>query len=154
MKAFSFKKFTMIMMALTLLFAVVAPSDADARRGGGFSSGKRSYQTTPSKPNDSSTNNNVNRSETNRSNNGTVAGSTNNRTGGFFGGGFMRGMMIGGLAGLLFGGLFANMGMLGSLLGLAINLLGIYLLVVIGFAIYRSIRNRRKQQEESREGRY
>lgn len=49
--------------------------------------------------------------------------------GGFFSGGLMRGLFVGGIAGLLFGSLFANMGILGSVLGFLINMLAIIFIV-------------------------
>ncbi|ASR47196.1 hypothetical protein B4V02_11105 [Paenibacillus kribbensis] len=150
-KAFTLKNMMMLMMAFTLLIAMIAPSTADARRGGGFKSGPRSYQSTPSKANDSS-------SGINKSDSGTkssAATANTSRTGGFLGGGggFLKGMMLGGLAGMLFGGLFGNMGALGSLLGLAVNVLAIYVLIMVGVGIYRAIKNRRRP-DDSRGGRY
>ncbi|AUS27091.1 membrane protein import inner membrane translocase subunit tim44 [Paenibacillus polymyxa] len=62
-------------------------------------------------------------------------------------------MMLGGLAGMLFGGLFGNMGALGSLLGLVVNVLAIYVLIMVGVGIYRAIKNRRRP-DDSRGGRY
>ncbi|MMZ65757.1 hypothetical protein D1872_281890 [compost metagenome] len=70
----------------------------------------------------------------------------------FGGGGLMKGLMIGGIAGLLFGGLFAGMGGLGEILGLAVNLLVIYVIVVAAFALYRNFKNRRKVND-SHQGR-
>lgn len=49
-------------------------------------------------------------------------------------------MMVGGLAGLLFGGLFGGMGFLGELLGLAVNLIAIYLIVMVAVALFRRFR--------------
>lgn len=134
----------MLMMTFTLLIAMVAPSTADARRGGGgFKSGTKSYQSTPKKAD----NNNINKSDSGTKS-GATAGATN-KPGGFFGGGggFLKGMMLGGLAGMLFGGLFGNMGALGSLLGLAVNVLAIYVLIMVGMSIYRGIKNRRKMND-------
>lgn len=79
----------MVFMAFTLLFATVGvtnPDSADARRGGGFKSGTKSYTNTPKK---SDSNSNVNQSNSG-TNSGTGAGAT--RGGGFFGsgGGFMK----------------------------------------------------------------
>ncbi len=60
-------------------------------------------------------------------------------------GGLMKGLMFGGLAGLLFGSLFANMGVLGSMLGLLINV-GAIILVI---AVIRKIFSLFKQQKKS-----
>ncbi|MGM1020442.1 MAG: hypothetical protein ACQEXV_07835 [Bacillota bacterium] len=149
-KTFTLRTMMMLMMAFTLLIVMVAPSTADARRGGGFKSGQKTYQSTPSKATDS---NGVNKSDSGTKSSAT-AGNTS-RTGGFLGGGggFLKGMMLGGLAGMLFGGLFGNMGALGSLLGLAVNILAIYVLIMVGVGIYRAIKNRRRP-DDSRGGRY
>ncbi|MCP1427502.1 hypothetical protein J3D43_006018, partial [Paenibacillus xylanexedens] len=111
-KKFGVKHLMMVFMAFTLLFATVGvtnPDSADARRGGGFKSGTKSYSNTPKK-----SDSNVSKSNTN--NNSSNGAATTNR-GGFFGGGggFMKGMMLGGLAGMMFGGLFGGMGALGNI---------------------------------------
>ena len=143
-KWFSSKRLLMVMMAFTLVFSTLAiPDHADARRGGGFKSGTKSYQSNPSRSNNS-TNSNTKSTTANNSAN-TAA-----KKPGFFGGGsLMKGLMIGGLAGMLFGGLFGNMGFLGDILGLAINLLAIYVIVMLGVGIYRSIKKRRLENERS-----
>ncbi|WP_438350985.1 hypothetical protein ACP8HI_10225 [Paenibacillus sp. FA6] len=143
------KKWIMVVMALTLIFVTISPASVDARRGGGFKSGTKSFTNTPKK---STTNSNVNKSTTNnKSTAGTAAGSTGKR--GFFSGGsLMKGLMIGGLAGMLFGGMFGNMGFMGDLIGLAINALAIYVLISLAIAGYRAYKNRRKP--DPRDGRY
>jgi len=62
----------------------------------------------------------------------------------------MKGLMVGGLAGLLFGSLFAGMGFLGELLGLMINVLAIYFLFVIVRNVYRYFRDRKPPRESRR----
>lgn len=151
-KWFSTKRILMVMMAFTLIFSTLAiPDHADARRGG-FKSGTKSYQSNPNRSttNNSTTNNSSTTSNTKSttSNNATNTGST--KTGFFGGGSLMKGLMIGGLAGMLFGGLFGNMGFFGNLIGLAINLLAIYVLVMLGVGIYRAIKKRRTENEKSR----
>lgn len=147
-KWFSTKRIFMVMMAFTLIFSTLAiPDHADARRGG-FKSGTKSYQSNPSRSN---TNNSTNSTTSNPKNNATNnSASTATKKPGFFGGGsLMKGLMIGGLAGMLFGGLFGNMGFLGDILGLAINLLAVYVIVMLGVGIYRSIKKRRLENERS-----
>lgn len=147
-KWFSTKRIFMVMMAFTLIFSTLAiPDHADARRGG-FKSGTKSYQSNPSRSN---TNNSTNSTTSNSKNNATNnSASTATKKPGFFGGGsLMKGLMIGGLAGMLFGGLFGNMGFLGDILGLAINLLAVYVIVMLGVGIYRSIKKRRLENERS-----
>lgn len=64
-------------------------------------------------------------------------------------GGLMRGLLVGGVAGLLFGSLFANMGMLGSILGFMINAAAIIFLVVIIRKVFGLLRAR-KQDEDAK----
>lgn len=142
----SLQKWMLIALAFTFFFAVTVPDNADARRaGGGYKSGTRSYTNTPSK---STPNSNVKKSTNNTS---STAGTTAKR--GFFSGGsFMKGLMIGGLAGLLFGGMFSNMGFMGDFFGLIINLLAIYVLFSLIRAGYRAFRNRKRPNPN--DGRY
>ncbi|OAB25474.1 hypothetical protein PMSD_27355 [Paenibacillus macquariensis subsp. defensor] len=142
------KKWLMVVMMFTLIFATVAPATSvDARRGGGFKSGTKSFTNTPKK---STTNSNVSKSS-NTSNKSNAAGTPAKR--GFFsGGGLMKGLMIGGLAGMLFGGMFGGMGMLGNILGLMINALAVVVLISLVMAGYRAYKNRRKP--DPRDGRY
>lgn len=62
-------------------------------------------------------------------------------------GGLMKGLMFGGLAGLLFGSLLANMGMLGSLFGLLINLGALYLLFVIIRKVVHMFKEQKKRKD-------
>ncbi|MNE66865.1 hypothetical protein D3C80_1624430 [compost metagenome] len=139
------KKLMLVVMAFTLFFAFTVPHAVDAKRsGGGYKSGSRSYTNTPKKSTDSGSTNTKNSSTTN-------TGQTANR--GFFsGGGFMKGLMIGGLAGMLFGGMFSNMGAFGNIFGLLINLLAIYVVVMIGIALFR--RFKKPRYNDHRGGRY
>jgi len=91
------KKALLLFSLFTFTLAVAVPVDfADAARKGGYSSGKRSYTQTPKKSQD-----NVQNSTTGtKTGTGAAAGTTQNR--GFFSGGsLMKGLMIGGIAGLL-----------------------------------------------------
>ncbi|WP_315969829.1 hypothetical protein [Bacillus testis] len=64
------------------------------------------------------------------------------------GGGFMKGMLFGGLAGMLFGGLFGNMGAFGALLGLVVNVLAIVVLISIVVKIISLFTNKRRREED------
>ncbi|NBD23517.1 hypothetical protein [Paenibacillus glycinis] len=133
------KKGILVLMAFALFFVFTA-STADARpRGGGIkSSPRQSYTPAPSKPAD-----NINKS--NSGTGTTKAGTTTNANRGFFSGGsFMKGLMIGGLAGLMFGGLFGNMGFFGNIVGLLVNILAIYVVIMAISGIVRYFRNRKK----------
>ncbi|GGF80579.1 hypothetical protein GCM10010912_27140 [Paenibacillus albidus] len=138
------KRVLMIVMAFTLFFAVTAPDFADARRGG-FKSGTRSFTTTPKK---ATTNNNVKQSDSTKGTAGSTAGTVNSKRGFFSGGSLLKGMMIGGLAGLLFGSMFAGMGALGSFLGFVVNMLAIYLVVVLAMSFFRRRKERRRLEEQ------
>ena len=76
-----------------------------------------------------------------------------NPKGGFFSGGLMKGLMFGGLAGLLFGSLFANMGALGPLLGLFINIAAVLLLISIIRKVFAALTHQRKREDTGPWGR-
>ncbi|MCR0985822.1 Tim44 domain-containing protein [Roseomonas populi] len=146
-----------LLAAFAVLALAIGPSIAEARPGGGFSSGSRgsrSYSPPPSTRTAPGTANPFNRTETPRPGTNTPAPgyaqprpspsyTTPNR-GGMFGGGFMSGLMGGllgaGLAGMIFGhGAFGGMsggaGFLGFLLQLA-------LIAGIIWFVLRALRNR------------
>lgn len=132
------KKGLLITMALALFLSFGFGQVADAAKRGGFKSPKQGYTQTPKKQTD-------NVSQTNPgTKTGTGAGTTA-RTGGLFGGSsLMKGLMIGGLAGMLFGGMFGNMGAFGEILGLMVNLLAIFaiiMLIRVAFVYLRSKKN-------------
>lgn len=58
----------------------------------------------------------------------------------------MKGLFIGGLAGLLFGSLFSDMGLIGNLLGFLINAAAIVFIVFICIKIYQMMK-RKKDKE-------
>jgi predicted lipid-binding transport protein (Tim44 family) len=137
-----FKKVLLLFSLFAFVATVTAPliDSADAKRS--FRSGTKTFTKTPAKSDTSVNSGTTARSSTNTT--GTAASSANR---GMFGGGsFLKGMMIGGLAGLLFGGLFANMGFMGELLGLMINVLAIVALIAIVRAVFASIRKKRDSE--------
>ena len=146
MKTSFWTKALLVLTVFTVFFAAAA-DEADARRGR-FVAPKKTYTEQPKKAQDNA--GTVNRADSGTTS-GTKAGANTTGTAGtagtqrglFGGGSFMKGLMIGGLAGLLFGGLFANMGFLGELLGLMINLLAIYFLFVLIRAAYLYFRDRK-----------
>lgn len=152
MKSSTWTKALLLLTVFTVFFVTVA-EPADARRGR-FTAPRQTFKEQPKKIQD----NNV--SKTDRTASGTASstkaganttGGTAGTQRGFFGGGsFMKGLMIGGLAGLLFGSLFAGMGFFGELLGLMINVLAIYFLFVLIRAAYRYFRDRRPPRESRR----
>ncbi|PLS17723.1 preprotein translocase subunit Tim44 [Bacillus sp. M6-12] len=109
-----------------------------------YKSGKRSFNS----------NSNYNKSTNNsffqnkKAANSTKSKSaTVNKKGGFRSGSLMKGLMVGGLAGLLFGSLIANMGTLGSIFGFLINILTIFILISVIRSIFSFFRNKKKHEE-------
>ncbi|CAM3863689.1 hypothetical protein COLU111180_11310 [Cohnella lubricantis] len=135
------KKALLLFSLLAFTVVISVPADqADAARKS-FSSGKKSYSQTPSKSTD-----NVSKTTTGtKTNTGAAAGTTAQR--GFFSGGsLMKGLMIGGIAGLLFGSMFSGMGGFGDFLGLIVNVLAIIVLISIIRAVFNSFRRNKNQQ--------
>jgi predicted lipid-binding transport protein (Tim44 family) len=100
---------------------------------------KQSFTQTPKKTD------NVNQTSTGTKTGTTTGATTATKKPGFFSGGsLMKGLMIGGLAGLLFGSMFSGLGAFGEILGLMINLLAIFaiiMLIRVAFVYLRSKRN-------------
>ncbi|WP_243644403.1 hypothetical protein [Paenibacillus pinisoli] len=138
------KKGILVMLALTLFLSFGFGQVADAKRGGGFKSPKQSFTQTPKKTD------NVNQSNPGT---GSKAGATTGATtggaaksGGLFGGSsLMKGLMIGGLAGMLFGGLFGGMGAFGEILGLMINVLAIFAVIMLIRVAWVYLRNNKNK---------
>ncbi|CAM2788200.1 hypothetical protein PASE110613_00880 [Paenibacillus sediminis] len=141
------RKLMLIFMAFTLFFAMTVPGTVDAKRGsGGYKSGTKSFTSTPKKATDS----HVQKSDSTTSTNKTTGAGTTTSRGFFSGGSFMKGLMIGGIAGLLFGGLFSNLGFMGDILGLFINMIAIYVLFIVIRAVFRAYKNRHKPADSYR----
>ncbi len=129
------KRIIMILISLTLAigsFAAVAPSHtAAAAYAKAYKSPKGTFRQPAAKPNSG-----VSKSQPNtgtKAPGATTTAPAPNR--GFFGGGFTRGLFLGGLAGMMFGGMFGNMGFIGQMLGLFVNVMAL----VVLFMIIRSI---------------
>lgn len=130
--------------AIATVFVFVA-ADADARVGGGFSSGSRGMRTFSAPPTTRTAPNTaapIQRSVTQPSSTGT-AGQTASRPGllggGLFGGGLLGGLAAGfigaGLFGLLFGhGFLGGMGGFASLLGLILQIVLVVWVARLAFA--------------------
>jgi len=132
------KKITALIMAFTLVFAVASVQTVDAK---GYKAPAKSYN--PGAGKSGVTNGPA--STTTK----TPAAGTAAKTGGFFSGGsFLKGMMIGGLAGMLFGGMFGGMGFFGNILGLMVNLLAIFVVIVLIMKVVELFRKRRKPEEK------
>jgi predicted lipid-binding transport protein (Tim44 family) len=140
-------KKTLLLLTLftfALSFATPLPEEVDAKPR--FSSGKRSFTTTPKKADDT-----VIRSDGRTgSQTGSTTGAADARTGtasakggAFSNGDFLKGLMVGGIAGLLFGSLLGT-GFFGQMFGLFINVLAILALFMLARAVFVRIRNRRQ----------
>ncbi|MWC28151.1 hypothetical protein [Paenibacillus sp. MMS18-CY102] len=137
-----FKKALALFMVFTLLFVVVTET-ADAKPRRSVKSPKQGYTQTPKKDT-----NNV--SQSNPGNKSGSAANTTAKRGFFSGGSFMKGLMIGGLAGLLFGGIFSNMGFFGNLIGLLINVFAIFALFALVRAAIQYFRRNRNNHDNRR----
>lgn len=149
------KKLSAIFIAFALVFSSVGTTllfdgeeTAEAKR---YKSGKKSFNNSPGSTN----NNNIQKSDTDKGSTSTNKATNNNnksttdtpaKKGGFTAGGLMKGLFIGGLAGLLFGSLFSDMGLIGNILGFAINAAAIIFIVFIIMKIWQMIK--RKNDKE------
>ncbi|MFD2612117.1 hypothetical protein [Paenibacillus gansuensis] len=129
------KKVMLLLMAFTLMFTWVSADYADAKPR--FKSPRSSYTPAPKKDS-------TYRSDTGTKKPNSGVNTTAPKRGFFSGGSLMKGLMIGGLAGLLFGGLFAGMGFLGNIVGLLINIFAIYLLFIAIRGIIRMVTGRKR----------
>ncbi|MCY1460768.1 hypothetical protein D9M71_783540 [compost metagenome] len=59
----------------------------------------------------------------------------------------MKGLMLGGLAGLLFGSLFSGMGILVNILGLLINVAAIVVIVMLVVKIINMFKDKKRKEE-------
>ncbi|EGQ26326.1 hypothetical protein ABZ756_10570 [Mammaliicoccus sciuri] len=138
------KKLAAFFLAATLILSPIGNivfQDEITAEARGYKSGKKSFST----PNRVQPNKAEKKQDNTNQSNNKAAASKKPGTGG----GLMKGLMLGGLAGLLFGSLFANMGMLGSILGLMINVLAIVFIIFMVrkiFAIFKE--KERKRNEE------
>ncbi|RED60332.1 hypothetical protein [Cohnella lupini] len=136
------KKALLLLSLFVFTVVVTVPAgNADARPRS-FSSGKKSFSQTPAKSDSG-----ISKSSTTNKSSST-SGTTANR--GFFGGGsFMKGMMIGGLAGLMFGGMFGS-GIFGNMMGFLLNAVALIVLFMIARGIYDAFRRRRQSNPNQR----
>ncbi|MEK3937157.1 hypothetical protein MKY41_17770 [Sporosarcina sp. FSL W7-1349] len=138
------KKLIAALLAVTLILSPAGNfifQDHITAEAKSYKSGKKSFNA-PSKPAPS-------KAEKKKEDSAVPNKATNTPTGkgGFFSGGLMKGLFIGGLAGLLFGSLFANMGMLGSILGFAINMLAIFFLIFLIRKVFALLKEKKKKED-------
>ncbi|WP_442598744.1 hypothetical protein [Neobacillus sp. D3-1R] len=137
------KKIISAIITATLLFSpvgsVVFQDHTTTVEAKGYKSGKRSFNT-----NKSPSTNSFFQKKSSTTNKSTVSPYKKKSSSGL-----MKGLMLGGLAGLLFGGLFANMGFLGSMLGLMVNIIGILILISIVRKLFTYYVNKKVQEERN-----
>jgi len=139
------KKLMLLVMAFTVFFAFSGHDTADAAKRGGFKAPKKSFTTTPTKPADGA--DNVKRTDGAAAKPAAGAATTKPGLGG---GGFLKGMMVGGLAGMLFGSMFAGMGAFGNMLGFLVNVLAIIALIMVVRAVIGHFRARKRLDDNRR----
>ncbi|WP_453991915.1 hypothetical protein [Bacillus nitroreducens] len=143
------KKIFAALLALTLILSplgnFVFQDNTTTVEARGYKSGKKGFNSNIGNKNKSNFQQQQKKEDTNVTNK-----STTNTTpkGGLMSGGLMKGLMLGGLAGFLFGGLLGGMGMLGSFLGLMINILAIYVLIAVIRKIFVMIKDRKKKEAD------
>lgn len=141
------KKILAALLSAALIFSpvgnIVFQDHTPTVEAKGYKSGKKSF-----KMDNNNTNTNTSFFQKKKENTETTSKSANPK-GGFTSGKLMKGLMVGGLAGLLFGSLFANMGMLGSILGLMVNLLAIYFLFSIIRTLFSYYKNKKRKEDAS-----
>jgi predicted lipid-binding transport protein (Tim44 family) len=132
------KKMFALFVTFSLLFGTVAPliDSADAKPR--YRSPSKSYKPDAAKDSPQRTDNVNNGAAT------TKPGATAPGTRSPFGGGLMKGLFLGGLAGLMFGGLLAGLGGLGPILGLLINVIALFALFVLVRKAVRYFMNRNR----------
>ena len=132
-----FKKLLVFFVAFALIFSpggLFEHQEVDAKKS--YKSGTKSF--TPTK-NDSNMNSTTNKPSTNTPANSTPAKPASS-------GGFMKGLLFGGLAGMLLGSMFGE-GMLGAIFGLLINILVIAAVIFLVRKIYVYFKNQRNPRD-------
>lgn len=139
------KKLLAVFLAFALFFSPVGhiifddEPVAEAKR---YKSGKKSFNVDKQK---TPTQSNIKKEKDKQNDTNSPAAKKNNNSGGL-----MKGLLFGGLAGLLFGGLLANMGALGSIVGLLVNILAILALVLLIKKVVTMIFSKKKEDDDKK----
>jgi beta-lactamase regulating signal transducer with metallopeptidase domain len=140
-----FKKLFSALLVLTLLFTPVGGfmlgDQLTTVHAKGYKSGKKSFN--------SNTNNSPSlfkKDDTQQKSSTTTKSSTTAKS---KTGSIMKGLFLGGLAGLLLGGLLSNLGILGSIIGLFINVLAILAIILIIRKLFAYFKNKRKSEDDT-----
>lgn len=134
------KKLIMLLIAFVLVIAPngIGYDQADAKKS--YKSGTKSFNstTTPNKA-DSNVNATTTKNTTTPAKNTSVASPSK--------GGFMKGLLFGGIAGLLFGSMFSSLGDLGAIFGFLINILAVVAVIVLIRKAFTYFKNQRRKQD-------
>ncbi|GIN88862.1 hypothetical protein J6TS2_52480 [Heyndrickxia sporothermodurans] len=141
------KKLLMFLTVFTLIFTVTSIGYVDDAAAKGYRSGKRSFTPSQSNPFSKNKSTNTNKFKQDNKVNSTNKSFTNKSNKG----GFMKGMLLGGLGGMLIGSLFGGMGLgaFGSILAGFVNiiiLIGVVMIIVRIFQAFK--RNNRRRYNE------
>lgn len=129
-------------IAFTPVGGVVFHEEASVVSAKSYKSGKKSFN----QNNNSPSINQQKDTQTNSFSKKTTKDSTNtaakSKTGSI-----MKGLLFGGLAGLMLGGLLANLGSLGAIIGLLINVLAIVVLISVIRKIFTHFKKKREEEK-------
>ncbi|UGB32291.1 hypothetical protein [Metabacillus sp. B2-18] len=140
------KKLFSAMLAITLLFTPISGflvgDHVTTVSAKGYKSGKKSFNSNTNSPSL------IKKDDTQQKSSTTTKSNTTTKP---KAGSLMKGLFLGGLAGLLLGGLLSNLGILGSLIGLAINILAIIAVIFIIRKVFAYFinKNKRKHKEDT-----
>ncbi|MFX3617288.1 MAG: hypothetical protein ACE3JK_07150 [Sporolactobacillus sp.] len=142
-----FKKLMAAFLALALIltpagdFVFSAQDHSASARG--YRTGVRTFHSTPGNGSQSFFKNKTQQ----RSERSNTRMTTPGRS--FTGGGFMRGMIFGGLSGFLFGSMLSRFGGFGMMAGFLINILVIVVILALIRYLFVSFTNRKRRSEDS-----
>lgn len=145
------KKLSAVLLAFTLVFSSVGSTllftdDAQTVEAKSYKSGKKGFNSNNNNSNIQKNKDDATSPTTAKQNNNTTK-QTDTKAASSSKGGLMKGLMLGGLAGLLFGSLFGGMGMLGSILGLLVNVAAVGAIIFFLVKIYQLIKRKKEQNE-------
>ncbi|KKI93983.1 hypothetical protein WQ54_00075 [Bacillus sp. SA1-12] len=142
-----FKKLFSALLVLTLLFTPISGfligDQVTTVSAKGYKSGKKSFNSNSNTTNSPSL---FKKEDSQQKSSTATKSSTTTKP---KAGSIMKGLFLGGLAGLLLGGLLSNLGILGSIIGLFINIFAIVAVIFIIRKLYTFFKNKRKHKDET-----
>lgn len=135
------KKLLVFFVAFAFIFAPGGLMGFDEASAKSYKSGKKSFNTNT---NDSVTNSSTNKQGTTSVPPSPAKSPSVAKPGA---GGFMKGLLFGGLAGLLLGSMLDDLGFLGTLLALFVNILAVVGIFMIVRKLYLHFANERKKKD-------